>query len=81
MDKDDREVETVKEAGRETVWLPGKPIRAFIGGLFLGLGVSLIAHALKLVAFEDGPFTYVPLAFGVAAAVRARLGTPYKRAG
>lgn len=60
------------------VWVKGKPVRGFFGGLAFGLGVALVAHAFKLVAFEDRMFTYWPLATAILFAVRAQLGSAFR---
>lgn len=39
------------------VWVRGKPVRGFFGGLAFGLGVALATHALKLAPFDDAMFT------------------------
>ncbi len=60
------------------LWIKGKPVRGFFGGLVFGLGVALVAHAFKLVAFEDRMFTYWPLATAILFAVRGQLGSAYR---
>ncbi len=62
----------------ERVWVRGRPIRGFIGGLFFGLGVALIAHAFKFVPFDDVMFSFFPLGSAVLFGLRAYLGTAYR---
>lgn len=60
------------------VWLRGKPVRGFFGGLLFGLGVALVAHAFKIVPFDDSMFTYFPLGSAVLFALRAHFGSAYR---
>lgn len=60
------------------VWLRGKPVRGFFGGLLFGLGVALVTHALKIAPFDDSMFTYFPLGSAVLFALRAKFGSAYR---
>ncbi|MBK5228078.1 MAG: hypothetical protein JJE05_06175 [Actinobacteria bacterium] len=62
------------------VWLRGKPVRGFFGGLLFGLGVALVAHAFKIVPFDDSMFTYFPLGSAVLFALRCRRASTAPRA-
>lgn len=65
-------------ATEKRVWLGGRPVRGFVGGLLFGLGVALVAHALKIAPLGDSMFTYFPLASAVLFAVRAKVGSAYR---
>ena len=64
-------------AGNRRVWVHGRVVRGFIGGLLLGLGAALILHQLNLWPLDLAQGMVFPLLVAVASAVRAYIGAAF----
>lgn len=66
--------------GKDRTWLPGRPLRGFFGGLFLGLGVAVVAQQFGVGALDRSALWSV-LATALLMAIRAWRGTPLTNQG
>ena len=64
-------------AGSTRVWVHGRVIRGFFGGLLLGFGAALILHQLNVWPLDLTQGLLFPLAVAVASAIRAYIGAAF----
>ena len=67
----------VAAAGSSRVWVHGRVVRGFFGGLLLGLGAALILHQLNVWPLDLTQGLLFPLAVAVASAIRAYIGAAF----
>ena len=66
-------------AGSTTrIWVHGRPITGFFGGLFAGLGVALILHQFDLWGASEETMVFMPAVFALLGAVRGWWGRAYR---
>jgi hypothetical protein len=64
-------------ADRRRVWVHGRVVRGFFGGLLLGLGAALILHQLNVWPLDLAQGLVFPLLVAILSAVRAFLGAAF----
>ena len=72
--------DAVPEPGMEArrVWVRGRPVLGFVGGLVFGLGVALILLVFNVWALSDLTFFVFPLATAVIGGIRGAIGRAYR---
>jgi hypothetical protein len=64
-------------AGTHRMWVRGRVVRGFFGGLFLGLGAALLLHQFDVWVLDLTQGLIFPLGVAVITALRAWVGSAY----
>jgi hypothetical protein len=61
----------------DRVWLRGRPVGGFFGGLLMGLGIAVVLHQLDVWPLDTTQGLAFPLATGVLWAIRGWIGRAF----